>query len=135
MRQKYRPVRRPTLRAQKVPRPLHRKRPQSYSGTEVFVVDDASFDRPREIIQSYWKHVVPVPQERNGGKAPLLILGSEPAKVMGALPDADDRLYPHAVARVVVALSPGVARVQFRLHLVNREDRQINLLPPVSRIP
>ena len=44
--------------------------------------------------------------------------------------DADDWLYPHAVARVVAALSPGVAQVQFRLHLVDDGGRQIGLFPP-----
>jgi hypothetical protein len=43
---------------------------------------------------------------------------------------ADDWLYPHAVARVVAALAPGVAQVQFRLHLVDGDGREIDLLPP-----
>ena len=44
--------------------------------------------------------------------------------------DADDWLYPHAVARVIAALAPGVAQVQFRLHLVDGDGREIDLLPP-----
>jgi hypothetical protein len=41
-----------------------------------------------------------------------------------------DWLYPHAVARVVAALAPGVAPVQFRLRLVDGAGREIDLLPP-----
>jgi glycosyltransferase involved in cell wall biosynthesis len=104
---------------------------QSYPDTEVVVVDDASQDHFREIIQSYGKRAVPVLQERNGGQGAAFDAGFRACQGDVVLfLDADDWLYPHAVARVVAALSPGVAQVQFRLHLVDRDGRQIDLLPP-----
>jgi hypothetical protein len=104
---------------------------QSHPDTEVVVVDDASRDHSRDIIQSYGKRVVPVLQKRNGGQGAAFNVGFHACQGDVVLfLDADDWLYPHAVARVVEAFSLGVAQVQFRLHLVNREGRQIDLLPP-----
>jgi hypothetical protein len=104
---------------------------QTYPDAEVVVVDDASQDHSREIIQSYGKRVAPVLQERNGGQGAAFNAGFGACQGDVVLfLDADDWLYPHAVARVVAALSPGVAQVQFRLHLVDGEGRQIDLLPP-----
>jgi hypothetical protein len=104
---------------------------QSYPDTEVVVVDDASQDQSREIIQRYGTRVLPVLQERNGGQGSAFNVGfrASHGDVILFL-DADDWLYPYAVARVLAALSPGVAQVQFRLHLVDSGGRQIDLLPP-----
>jgi hypothetical protein len=43
--------------------------------------------------------------------------------------DSDDWLYPEAVARAVTAFGPGVAKVQFRLHLVDGSGNRIDLFP------
>jgi glycosyltransferase involved in cell wall biosynthesis len=104
---------------------------QSYPNTEVVVVDDASQDQSRQIIQSYGTRVLSVLQERNGGQGAAFNVGFR-ASHGGVILflDADDWLYPHAVARVLAAISPGVAQVQFRLHLVDGGGRQIDLLPP-----
>jgi glycosyltransferase involved in cell wall biosynthesis len=103
---------------------------QSYPDTEVVVVDDASLDHSRAIIRGYGKRVVPVLQKCNLGQGAAFNAGFRACQgdVVFFL-DADDWLYPHAVARVVAALSSGVAQVQFRLHLVDGEGRQIDLLP------
>jgi hypothetical protein len=104
---------------------------QSYPDTEVIVVDDASRDQSREIIQSYGTRVLPILQERNAGPGAAFNVGFRACHGDVVLfLDADDWLYPHAVARVVSALSPDVAQVQFRLHLVDGGGRQIDLLPP-----
>jgi glycosyltransferase involved in cell wall biosynthesis len=104
---------------------------QSYPDTEVVVVDDASRDQSREIIQSYGTRVLPVLQQRNAGQGAAFNVGFRACHGDVVLfLDADDWLYPHAVARVVTALSPGVAQVQFRLHLVDNGGRQIDVLPP-----
>ncbi len=104
---------------------------QSYADTEVVVVDDASRDHSREIIQSYGKRVVPVLEERNRGQGAAFNAGFRACQGDVVLfLDADDWLYPDAVARVIAVLSPGVTQVQFRLHLVDGEDHRIDLLPP-----
>lgn len=104
---------------------------QTYPNTEVVVVDDASEDGSREIILGYESRIVPVLLEKNSGQGAAFNAGFNAChgEVVLFL-DADDWLYPHAVAQVVAAMSAGVAQVQFRLHLVDADGRQIDLLPP-----
>src|SRR5215813_13183235 len=95
---------------------------QTYPETEVVVVDDASRDGSRDIIQSYGKRLVPVLRAENAGQAAAFNSGFVASRgdIVFFL-DADDWLYPLAVERAVAAFGPGVAQVQFRLHLVDGE--------------
>jgi glycosyltransferase involved in cell wall biosynthesis len=103
---------------------------QDYPKVEVVVVDDASQDDSRDIIQSYGSKIVPVLQKRNGGQGAAFNAGfcACTGDVVLFL-DADDWLHPNAVARVVERMTAGVAQVQFRLHLVDGHGRKIGLLP------
>jgi hypothetical protein len=104
---------------------------QSYIDTEVVVVDDASQDNSLKIIESYGTRVLPVLQERNSGQGAAFNAGFRACHGDVVLfLDADDWLYPHAVARILAALSPGVAQVQFRLHLVDGGGHRIDMIPP-----
>ena len=77
---------------------------QSYPNTEVVVVDDASRDNSREIIQSYGTRVLPILQDCNGGQGAAFNVGFRACHGDVVLfLDADDWLYPHAVARVIRA--------------------------------
>src|SRR5439155_27325938 len=103
---------------------------QSYPAIEVVVVDDASRDNSRDVIQSYGARVVPVLLEDNAGQGAAFNAGFRACHGDVVLfLDADDWLYPHAVARVVAAFDPGVAQVQFRLHLLDGDGRQLDVLP------
>lgn len=106
---------------------------QTYPRVQVVVVDDASRDNSREVILRYADRVKTVFLEVNGGQAAAFNAGfnASTGDIVFFL-DADDWLYPHAVARVVEAVADGVALVQFRLHLVDGAERQIDLLPPAE---
>jgi glycosyltransferase involved in cell wall biosynthesis len=103
---------------------------QTHPRTEVVVVDDASVDDSREVIRAYGDRVVPVLKTENGGQAAAFNSGFAAChgEVVLFL-DSDDWLYPEAAARVVGAFAPGVAKVQFRLHLVNGKGEHIDLFP------
>lgn len=102
---------------------------QTYSNTEVIVVDDGSSDRSQEIIKSYENTIIPIFKE-NGGQASALNSGfaaSQGEIIM--LLDADDYLVPHAAERVVSAWKPGTVQVQSRLQLVDANGNHIDIYP------
>jgi hypothetical protein len=117
--------------ARYLPRSIESALAQTWSRVEVIVVDDASTDGSPEVIARYADRVVPVLQERNGGQGAALNAGFRASRgeVVMFL-DADDWLYPDAAARVVGAFAPGVGQVQFRLDLVDRDERRIDVYPP-----
>jgi hypothetical protein len=103
---------------------------QTHPRIEVIVVDDASTDDSREVIQSFGIRIVPALRERNGGQAAALNEGF--AASHGDLViflDADDYLYPTAAARVASAWAPGIGTVQYRLHLVDAGGKEIEIYP------
>lgn len=103
---------------------------QTHPATEVVVVDDASVDNSRDIIRGYGSRLVAVLRERNGGHGAAFNAGFRAAggDIVVFL-DADDYLYPGAVARVVSAWAPGISKVQYRLDLVDGAGRKIDLFP------
>ncbi len=103
---------------------------QTYPRTEVIVVDDASKDGSRRIIESYGGRVIPVLLDENGGQGAALTAGfaASHGDVIVFL-DADDWLYPDAAERTVGAFQPDVAVVQYRLHLVDADGRVQDLYP------
>jgi len=103
---------------------------QTHPRTEVIVVDDASHDGSQDIVRSFGSRVVPVLLESNRGQAGAFNAGF--AKSQGEIViflDADDYLYPHAAARVAEAWVPGISKMQYRLDLVDRQGRFIDLYP------
>ena len=108
---------------------------QTHPRTEVIVVDDASTDGSREIIQSFADRIVPVLRPQNGGQAAAFNAGfaASHGDIVIFL-DADDYLYPTAAERVVSAWGPGVGTVQYRLHVVDATGNQIEIYPDV-RVP
>jgi hypothetical protein len=103
---------------------------QTHSKTEVVVVDDASSDDSREVIRSYSDRVITVLLADNSGQGAAFNagFGACHGDVVLFL-DADDWLYPDAAARVSGAVAPGVAQVQFRLHITDGEGSRLGLLP------
>jgi glycosyltransferase involved in cell wall biosynthesis len=77
---------------------------QTYSPTEVIVVDDGSTDNSREIIASYGNKIIPVLKE-NGGQASAFNAGFAASRgdIICFL-DSDDAFLPEKVAEVIDAL-------------------------------
>jgi glycosyltransferase involved in cell wall biosynthesis len=77
---------------------------QTYSPTEVIVVDDGSTDNSREIIATYGNKIIPVLKE-NGGQASAFNAGFAASRgdIICFL-DSDDAFLPEKVAEVVDAL-------------------------------
>lgn len=113
-----------------LPRSIGSALAQTYPQVEVVVVDDASTDGSQEIIQAYGQRVTPVLRAVNGGQGAAL--NSSFAASCGEIViflDADDYLYPQAVETVIREFAPGVAKVQYRLDIVDAAGRIIDTFP------
>jgi glycosyltransferase involved in cell wall biosynthesis len=76
---------------------------QTYSNTEVIVVDDGSTDNSREILESYKDKIIPI-YKRNGGPASAFNAGFAVSQgEIVCLLDADDVWLPQKVEKVVKA--------------------------------
>ena len=103
---------------------------QTYANVEVVVVDDGSTDDSREVIGRFDSRIVAVLKE-NGGQGSAFNAGLEHASgTVIMFLDSDDYLLSGAVERVVPEFGPGVAKVQFRLTVVDGEGRPTGEYPP-----
>lgn len=92
---------------------------QSYPHTEVIVVDDGSTDNSRNIIASYGNKIIPILQE-NGKQAAAFNSGFAISKgEIIIFLDSDDYLFPHAVERIAAIWKPQLAKVHYRLNVVD----------------
>ncbi len=103
---------------------------QTYPGCEVIVVDDASSDGSAELIRSYRSSIIPLLQTKNSGQGAALNAGFAACRgdVVIFL-DSDDYLYPEAASQIISAWKPGSSKAQYRLDLVDAEERFIDLFP------
>jgi hypothetical protein len=95
---------------------------QTYPNVEVVVVDDGSTDDSREIISRYDSRIRPV-LKSNGGQASALNAGfaASHGDVVLFL-DADDLLYPSAVANAVgLFCESEIAKVHWPLAVIDRD--------------
>jgi hypothetical protein len=108
---------------------------QSYPRVEVIVVDDGSTDDSHCRLRRFADRAV-IAAKPNGGQASAFNIGFALARGDIVLfLDADDALYPDAVARVVPAFAPGVAKVHFRLDAVGRDDERLGWCNPPDDWP
>jgi glycosyltransferase involved in cell wall biosynthesis len=103
---------------------------QTHSAVEVIVVDDGSTDNSRAVIESYGARITSI-FKPNGGHGSALNAGyaASHGEIVIFL-DADDELLPEAIEQVVKAWSPGVAKAQFQLEMVNERGRPLGELVP-----
>jgi len=107
---------------------------QTYNAIEVIVVDDCSTDNSRQIIRSYGDRIIPIFHEVNGKQG--VAFNSGFAKSQGQIIiflDSDDYLYPHAVEQIVAVWKPGIAKVHYRLNVVDTAGQPRGFAyPPVG---
>ncbi len=92
---------------------------QDHADKEIIVVDDGSTDGSRAIVEKWKGRIVPVYKD-NGGQVSAYNAGFE--RVTGDVViflDSDDTLDPSACSTVVRAFSPGVAKVHYRLRILD----------------
>lgn len=109
---------------------------QTYSKTEVVVVDDGSTDHSREVIEAYAGQVKVVLKEHGGqGSAFNAGLATSQGEVILFL-DSDDLLFPSAVERSVVFFSdPEVVKVHWRLRVIDEHGRETGQFRPGGNLP
>jgi glycosyltransferase involved in cell wall biosynthesis len=105
---------------------------QTYPNTEVIVVDDGSTDDSQQVIASYGDRISPL-LKQNGGQASALNAGFiiSRGEIVIFL-DADDYLLPNTVEQVVAVWQPHVAKVQYRLKMVDGVGKFLWLHPPAE---
>jgi glycosyltransferase involved in cell wall biosynthesis len=108
---------------------------QTYPQTEVIVVDDGSTDKSREIIAGYGDRIRPILQA-NGKQAAAFNSGFAicTSDIIIFL-DSDDYLYPHAVERIVAVWSSQLAKVHYRLDVVDAEGKSLGYSSPQGTAP
>lgn len=93
---------------------------QTYPNTEVIVVDDCSTDNSRDVITGYGDKVIPIFHQQNGKQAAAFNSGFASSKgdIIIFL-DSDDYLFSNAVERIVAVWKPDLAKVHYRLQVVD----------------
>jgi glycosyltransferase involved in cell wall biosynthesis len=113
-----------------LPRSIGSAFAQTYPHVEVIVVDDASTDGSQQVIQAFGQRVTPVLKAVNAGHGAAFNSGFAASRGEIVLfLDADDHLYPRAVEYVVREFATGVAKVQYRLDLVDAVGRIVDSFP------
>ena len=98
---------------------------------EIIVVDDGSTDDSLAVIGRYAERGVRLIARPEGGQGAAYNAGFAAARGERVLfLDADDWLYPDAVAEVLAAWEPGISKVQFLLDLVDAGGRPLGRQVP-----
>jgi hypothetical protein len=110
---------------------------QTYDRVQVIVVDDGSTDHSSEIIKEYEAEIMPI-FKANGGQASAFNVGfhASDGDIIIFL-DADDVLRPETAARVAREFErdPSLAKVHYRLEIVDADGHSLGRVVPVSSVP
>lgn len=112
-------------------------RNQVHPNVSIVVVDDGSTDDSRERLRRY-RGTVDVVLKENGGQASAINAGLARGRAdIVMLLDADDVLKPHAATRLAAAFAsdPGIAKVQFRMDVIDARGRATGVTKPQPHIP
>jgi glycosyltransferase involved in cell wall biosynthesis len=109
---------------------------QTYSRTEVIVVDDGSADNSQDIIVSYGERIIPILKE-NGGQASALNAGLATSRgELVCFLDSDDILLPTAVEKAADLLGTGEpAKVHWPLWVIDEHGKRTGSLTPRQTLP
>ena len=104
---------------------------QDHPRCEVIVVDDASTDGSRAVIERYADRVRTVFLPKNGGQVMALNAGWPLARheILIFL-DSDDLLVPHAASTIARNWRPGIAKIQFPMRSIDAEGRSLHHVAP-----
>ena len=103
---------------------------QTYTNTEVIVVDDGSTDDSSAIIQSYGSQIIRI-LKGNAGQLSCYYSGF--AACSGDLVlylDADDFLYPECVSEVIAHWQPGCVKAHYYLDVVDEGGARMDAVVP-----
>lgn len=109
---------------------------QTYDGVNVVAVDDGSTDDSAAVLARFEGRVDAIFKDR-GGQASALNAGLDRCRGEIFIPlDADDRLRPDAARRVAAAFAgdPGLAKVQFRMEVIDAAGRPTGDTRPVPHL-
>jgi glycosyltransferase involved in cell wall biosynthesis len=103
---------------------------QTHEGIQILVVDDGSTDNSHQVILSYGNKITPI-FKQNGGQASALNAGfrDSTGDIIIFL-DSDDYLYSQTVEEVVAVWERGIAKIQYRLQVVNEDGQPLGVHPP-----
>lgn len=103
---------------------------QSYKAIEVIVVDDGSTDDSAAVLADYRERCTIIAQP-NRGQGAAYNRGFAASRGDAVLfLDADDALYPDAIATAAAAWRDDVAKVQFYLDIVDAAERPLGRRKP-----
>ena len=108
---------------------------QSYKNIETIVVDDGSTDNSRQIIAEYGDRIISILQP-NGKQAAAFNSGF--ARSRGEIIiflDSDDFLYPEAVSEIVAIWHSDLAKVHYRLNVVDGKGASLGYSAPQGTFP
>lgn len=104
---------------------------QTSQNTEVIVVDDCSTDNSRDVIAYYGDKIISVYHQKNGKQAAAFNSGFAISKgEIIIFLDADDYLYPNAVESIVSVWKPNLAKVHYRLEVVDTYRKPLGFSYP-----
>src|SRR6478735_4019552 len=98
---------------------------QAYDSVEVIVVNDGSQDESLAVIGRYAERVRLIDQHNQGSIAAYNAGFAASRGDIIVLLDADDWLEPEVLSRVAKVWSPGVAKVQWDLKIVDERGRDL----------
>ena len=107
---------------------------QTYSHTEVVVIDDGSNDNSAEVIGSFGNRIAAV-FKNNAGQSSCYSRGLTVASGDLVLYlDADDYLHPHCLSEVIDHWKEGCVKAHFYLDVVDESGRRMDAVIPSGRL-
>ena len=103
---------------------------QTWPNVEVVVVDDGSIDNSRSVITKFESRIITIFQQRAGHTCAVNAGLAASSGEFVLFLDADDFLYPKAIATAFALFQPGDAKIQFQLDTIDRDGANLNLTFP-----